>query len=161
MNLYSVIAFLRYFLRARSRHAVHAPIAYECVDQVIRPRRPRGLIHRLRRHYPHKPLWILQGFPQEDALPLLDQLHAVLIFPQPHSCRLRYQAWKAWLAQDKIKLSIDLFQIGILLLDPGLIQSQHYTIRYIRKERFHEQDVESRTSTPSHPPDPRIKPNSS
>lgn len=134
MNLYSFFAFIRYCFRARTRHAVHAPLAYYFADKVLRSRDPEGLIHRLRRHYPEKPIQVIRGYPGQESIPEQNNPDALLIFPRPYSHPLSYRAWKAWTRKRPGQMSIDLFQMGILIRDPALLHGQHYTLRYFRRE---------------------------
>lgn len=134
MNYYSLASFLNYLFRSKTRHALQAPLAFEFADQVLRPKRPKGLMVRLRSHYPDRPIFIIDGdadpFPSADDFP--DR--SILVMPRPYDHRRRHQHWLSWLQSETGRLGIDLYQYGILFLDSGLRYTQFYRLRYLRKE---------------------------
>lgn len=67
----------------------------------------------------------------EMLLPSLKE-SSILIFSDPYWSKDMQEAWEIVIGHPKVRLSIDLFDIGVLFFNPAILEKQHFSIVPIR-----------------------------
>lgn len=145
---------LEYWIKAQTQYRVHSPFVFEMYRKVLfarakdaevaafvarlpqewaavpqggrRVRRYLETVYKLQDHYRLRLICldadeaVLEG----DA----DGLRTVKVVFRPHRCRARELRWTAQQGNAKYNVSIDLFDVGVLLFHPKL-HKQYFVLR--------------------------------
>lgn len=132
---------LQYWIKAQTQYGVHSPFVFDMYRKVLFARvgkdlrRQLGITHdapyhemvyKLRDHYRLEVLCydddeaVLQGDPH--------QFGTIKVVCRPHSCKARELRWQAQQGNSKYRVSIDLYDVGLLLDNPKL-HRQHFLLR--------------------------------
>ena len=135
---------LQYWIKAQTQYSVHSPFVFdmyrkvlfaqlpkELLQQVLREhatgcRQYHELVYKLTDHYHLQQLCydedeaVLQGDPQTFG--------TVKVVCLPHGSRLRELRWNAQCGNSKYNVSIDLFDVGLLMSHPKL-HKQHFLLK--------------------------------
>jgi hypothetical protein len=143
MTLHAFIQYLYYLIRAKGRHGTHSPFVYDFVEQVAESNdtaalsgdKYERLLTRLGGYYHCNVIelpasapdtWVELLQEHEDAL-LAGQIIAIHGI---HQTEAHTQAWQALRATPSAKMSIDLYEIGLLLSRPDFKEKQHFVVKY-------------------------------
>lgn len=118
------IQYLRhcFYHKYRKGHHIHSPCVFELVNGVIfagkgRERRDIDALNRRIKKWEESGKWACPG---DGQLQIIDE---------PYKNIETYRRWKARIKEDEVRVSIDLFHVGILLLRPDLHMA-HYKIKF-------------------------------
>jgi hypothetical protein len=130
--MHRFIQYLRYRLKAKSRHGIHSPFVYALVDQcllagdgdLLEKRLPDFLMER---GFKNITYCSVESKPAEIIGKLSEDI-AVLI-PGIHSDRSSTFAWNSLRNDHRISLSIDLFDFGLLINKTDFKEKQHFCLK--------------------------------
>lgn len=132
---------LQYWIKAQTQYGVHSPFVFDMYRKVLfarvgKARRKRlgitrdaayhELVYKLRDHYGLQVVCydgdeaVLQGDPAAFG--------SVKVVCRPHSCKARELRWQAQQGNAKYRVSIDLYDVGLLLDNPRL-HPQHFLLK--------------------------------
>ncbi len=135
---------LQYWIKAQTQYRVHSPFVFDMYRKVLFARLPKTLsqqvakahgsglrryhelVYKLSDHYHLRPICytedeaVLAGGP--------GTFGTVKVVCRPHSCRLRELRWNAQCSNSQYNVSIDLYDVGLLLSHPKL-HSQHFLLK--------------------------------
>lgn len=135
---------LEYWIKAQTQYRVHSPFVFDMYRKVLFARLPKDISRRLaaehadqRRCY-RELVYKLQDHYHLRAV-CYDADEAVLVGDpgtfgtlkvvcRPHSSRLRELRWNAQCGNTKYTVSIDLFDVGLLMGHPKL-HRQHFLLK--------------------------------
>ena len=153
MSCYTAIQYIRYRLSAKTRHGVHSPFVYGFIEKVLLdkanstvahpidihghttllPPRYSILLGRINNYCKPPDIWVV---PINEAskfvaekLPAL-YFEDVVILVGIHTTPANTLIWAAILSDDYIKLSIDLYGIGLLFFRKEFKERQHFVLKY-------------------------------
>ena len=131
---------LQYWIKAQTQYNVHSPMVFEMYRKVLfaqldrKTRRQLGLgrkdlryhelVYKMHDHYGLELLCYdddeacLQGGPFGD----------VKVVCRPHRCRARELRWMAQQGNEKYNVSIDMYDVGLLLSYPKM-KRQHFILK--------------------------------
>ena len=144
---------LEYWIKAQTQYRVHSPFVFEMYRKVLfarakdadvtafvgqlphewaaaLPQRGRcarrylELVYKLQDHY-HLRLICLDA---DEAVLEGDEIETVKVVFRPHRCCARELRWTAQKGNAKYNVSIDLFDMGVLMYHPKL-HKQHFILR--------------------------------
>ncbi len=135
---------LQYWIKAQTQYRVHSPFVFEMYRKVLFARLPKALAHQVRAahgaaHRPYHELvykladhYHLRSicYTEDEAVMAGDPatFGTVKVVCRPHGCRQRELRWNAQCNNDKYNVSIDLYDVGLLLSHPKL-HRQHFLLK--------------------------------
>lgn len=127
---------LEYWIKAQTQYRVHSPFVFDMYRKVLMARLPRSLSRRLAREhgtqdrryremvYKVKDHYRLTTVRYDDDEAVLEGVpggfEMVKVVCRPHASRLRELRWEAQCGDEKYNVSIDLYDVGLLLCHPKL-----------------------------------------
>lgn len=151
MSVHAAIQYLGYRLTAKTRHGVHSPFVYAFIEQVLMnkqnlpdaqppvqgniallARRYRTLLSRIS-NYSHPPT--IRIVPIDDVANFISAIHTlhtddVVVIPSIHTTQQHTSIWENLCSNNDIKLSIDLYGMGLLFFREEFKEQQHFVLRY-------------------------------
>ena len=140
MTLHALRQYLKYRMHARGRHGTHSPFVYYLVETVL-PAVPPGPADKYQRLLAHMgqvyncPVAMLPPDAAQWEQALHQQLPAlqagtIIAVPYPHATPQHTAAWQALCHTPGVRMSIDLYGMGMLLSRPEFLVVQHFVVRY-------------------------------
>lgn len=135
---------LEYWIKAQTQYRVHSPFVFDMYRKVLFARLPhsiaqrlatehgdqcrryREMVYKLQDHYHLRTVCydmdeaVLEGDP--------NTFGTLKVVSRPHGSRLRELRWQAQCGNTKYNVSIDLFDVGLLLSHPKLAK-QHFLLK--------------------------------
>lgn len=132
---------LQYWIKAQTQYGVHSPFVFDMYRKVLFARVGKDvrrqlaithdhayheMVYKLRDHYHLEVLCydddeaVLQGDPATFG--------TIKVVCRPHRCQAREYRWKAQQENAKYRVSIDLYDVGLLLNSPRL-HPQHFLLK--------------------------------
>ncbi len=126
---------LHYWLHAKNQYSIHSPFIFDLYRHVLFTRNNTKHFFAHSRYsqlcYMFANYYNLNIVKQSDFYTLLQgnsSINKVLIFKKPHKTKESEIAWKKLINDANYQVSIDIFDIGILLKNPHL-HKQHFLLR--------------------------------
>ncbi|OJW82133.1 MAG: hypothetical protein BGO69_16185 [Bacteroidetes bacterium 46-16] len=130
MSLHALTEYIKYRLKAKTRHGVHSPFVYALVENVLRKKSNTPLEERLKSCLGMET--ISGGNNARDWKARLEGMrdaNSILLVPGIHKSPLHTQYWNELVADKKVRLSIDLYQAGLLLFKDEFKEKQHFILK--------------------------------
>lgn len=141
---------LTYWIMAESQYRLHSPFIFEMYREVLFAELDGEVRHSLEQQFGIEPCAERHSRTYHDiVLKLCDYYHllptcydedeavlmgqperfgSVKVVCRPHHCRARELRWEAQKQNEKYRVSVDLFDVGLLLTNPRL-HPQHFILR--------------------------------
>lgn len=133
MSAHAFFEYIKYRLKARSRHGVHSPFVYALIENVLNDKSRKPLQEKLA-------VFLNTGkiiqIDSEDpatwagALKEINHEETVLLFPGIHSSPSHSTYWAELVADKRVKLSVDLYSTGLLFFRNEFKEKQHFVLQY-------------------------------
>lgn len=115
--------WIKYRVTAKSRHGVHSPFAYHFSENVLYKQSRRNLKQKLLAYFKEYDIvwndWRL-GAEAEQTVIILEGIH---------QSKKREDEWNQVLSKANVKLSMDVFDFGILLFKKDFLVKQHFVLK--------------------------------
>ena len=139
---------LSYWIKAQTQYRIHSPFVFEMYRKVLfarmdgrecdafvaqeasgwepdrRERKYVETVYKMRDYYHLRMLC----FDADEAVLEGDEMARVKIVCRPHRCHARELRWMAQQGNTKYNVSIDLYDVGVLIYNPKM-RSQHFLLR--------------------------------
>ncbi|MBS1616710.1 MAG: hypothetical protein JST06_11405 [Bacteroidetes bacterium] len=159
MIFFRLKTWWHYHRNALSRHGIHSPFVYRFVEEALRPALPATAFQAFREadntgyrsdtlellarcsHFLQQEsqqeeacYLILKGTPEairQAAFEYIPQLSEgfCLLIPYIHDSPARAAVWKELVADKRINLSIEIWQLGLLFFRGDFQEKQHFVLR--------------------------------
>lgn len=130
-----------YWMKAQTQYGVHSPFVFDMYRKVLfartqgrrkeddgegsrRDRRYHEMVYRLQRHYGLATVF----YNEDEALLENEEIGRIKVVRRPHSSDIRELRWKAQQQNTKYRVSIDIYDVGLLLDNPKL-HRQHFLLK--------------------------------
>jgi hypothetical protein len=122
VNLHRFTQRIIYRLKAHNRHGIHSPFVYDLVDKCLLVDTHLPVTTRLENYFgnPH----LLQTADLSTLAP-----DNVLLIPDIHASAENTSNWNTLRSNDRVLLSIDLFELGLLITRPEFKEKQHFVLK--------------------------------
>lgn len=143
MTLHALGAYVRYRWKARGRHGTHSPFVYDFVEQVAQSSETRAkagnkyeqLLERVRAYYN---CYILEFSGHEvgqweELLRENKQAlrgNTMIAVHDQHQTKRHSQEWAKLCGDKAVRMSIDLYGVGLLIYREEFKEKQHFTVMY-------------------------------
>ena len=130
MSFNQFIEYIKYRLKARNRHGIHSPFVYELIDKCLLSGDSDLYGERLPAYFGKEHLVLLKADPgkwKEQSAALNNE--RVLIVPGIHRTPQHTEQWDALVADERILLTIDLFDAGLLINRDEFKEKQHFILK--------------------------------
>ena len=123
--------YLKYRIKAKSRHGVHSPFVYDFAEKVLRDKSDKNLEARIIDYFGHSQILFLE----RNRLAEFERLHpklnsqSVVIIRSIHESKTQTIEWEKIHSQPEVRLSIDLFKIGLLFFRDDFKVKQHFILK--------------------------------
>lgn len=132
MTLHSVTEYLKYRLIAKGRHGTHSPFVYQLVDECLLVCNGQSLEKKLIAYFNNNILILPASTGPEqwkDAISV-DRPEQIILVPGIHKTIDRTNSWILLANDPATKMSIDLFDYGLLISRIQFKEKQHFTLKY-------------------------------
>lgn len=130
---------LEYWFRAKTQYGVHSPFVFDLYREVLfasvprcvvgdaprGERRYRAICYKLADHFA---LDVLASDGWQTLMAGAEDFGKVLVVNKPHGCREAEEAWGRLCHTEPYRVSIDLYDVGVLFSNPRL-HCQHFLLR--------------------------------
>jgi len=133
VTFHALIEYLKYRLKAKTRHGVHSPFVYSFIEQVLKNRNRTPFPNRLRSHLQTGQMILLDGIPPPDWQHALDKINdseTAIIIRGIHSTPNHSDHWNKLIVDERVKLSIDIYSRGLLFFKDEFKEKQHFVLKY-------------------------------
>lgn len=132
-----------YWMKAQTQYKVHSPFVFEMYRKVLfakvrsneieiggekgllrGERRYHEMVYKLERHYGLRRVY----YNEDEALLENEAVGRIKVICRPHQSELRELRWKAQQQNSKYRVSIDIYDVGLLLDNPKL-HRQHFLLK--------------------------------
>lgn len=116
--------WVTYHCKARSRHGVHSPFVYQFVEEALYNRKEETLKDAILHYFENYDIlfgdWDLNSSCVENSL---------IILPGIYQNKMNTERWKALIAHPHVRLSIDIYEYGLLFFKNDFREKQHFVLK--------------------------------
>ena len=123
MNVFKTLQYLKYSIRANTRHGIHSPFVYDFIENVLRKTNRVDFMKSMKSHYPDYTF-------SDDFNNKTDgyEQHWV-VRKNIHQSKSAHNQWKQLVANNNVHLSIDVFDYGLLCFSKDFKEKQHFVLK--------------------------------
>lgn len=126
MTLHAFTAYIKYRLKAKSRHGIHSPFVYAFIDNCLGKKSKNSLEQRINEYFGGAIKWVHIG-----AEIILGDSLVVIGVKGIHASKEDTVAWNNMKTNmASFKITIDLYHIGLLVYNPDVKEKQHFVLKY-------------------------------
>lgn len=133
MTTHSVAQYLKYRLKAKTRHGVHSPFVYNLIERVLKNQSSAPFHSKLAAYLENAPVVLLDGIPPDEWLQALNNIQdpgTALILRDIHRTSAHTLNWNSLAADERVRLSIDIYSRGLLFFRDEFKEKQHFVLKY-------------------------------
>lgn len=131
MTFYSFCEYLKYRLKAKTRHGVHSPFVFQFIEKVLRDKSgipfPQKLVH----YFSGQKVYTYNTMPPEGWAKARGA-DVIILIKGIHNSPADTAAWNKLHTDKAVTLSIDIFSYGLLFFNPDFKVKQHFVLKYPR-----------------------------
>lgn len=126
MNVHSFTEYIKYRLKAKTRHGIHSPFVYAFIDNCLGSKSSLSLEERINAYFGKNIKWVNEKYVPEKRDGLL-----VLGIKNIHVTAASTVSWNELCTETTaFAISIDLYSIGLLVHNPDIKEKQHFVLKY-------------------------------
>lgn len=135
MSLYSYLQYLKHKFTAKTRHGVHSPYVYAFVEQVLNDYTSFDTPAKFSKFFDAANIiYLPSAYPKHWPQLVLHKINdvyndMVIAIPNIHGSSLHDEEWEKLVAMPEVKLSMDIYEYGLLLFRSEFKEKQHFIIK--------------------------------
>jgi len=135
VSFHSFFEYLKYRRKAMGRHGMHSPFVYALVEDCIEQNRQIPLIDRIKNFLKDWPVTDLSGVSSDVWIDTIKTLETddiprrMIIVKDIHATPADSANWIQVSNSTSIQYSIDLFDFGLLFINPDFKEKQHFVLK--------------------------------
>lgn len=128
MTLHAFAQYLLYRWKAKGRHGIHSPFVYAFIEDGIQKTEASSLEELLISYFDRTILFERVNAAAGKFKAAGDD--TMIAVRDIHVNRKATEEWNRLSSDPKVRLSIDLFEYGLLFFDEAFKQKQHFVVKY-------------------------------
>lgn len=132
LNWYRLNSWLHYRLRAKGRHGVHSPFVFDFIEKGLRAR-SGTLQEKIEAYFGTASLRSLEVADPHQWPGVLERMQPapqhIIVVSDIHRSLQHTRSWEALCAHPSVRLSIDLFDLGLLFFREEFRERQHFVLK--------------------------------
>lgn len=129
MTLHAFIQYVKYRWKAKGRHGVHSPFVYKFIEDGLQKINANSLEELLTIYFGEDMRLIANGNIASQLIRQYADANKVVAIKNIHSTAQDTQQWLALAHNEQVKLSIDLFEYGLLFFNKEFKEKQHFVLK--------------------------------
>lgn len=112
---------------------MHSPFVYNLIERVLKSSSPAPFHSKLAAYIENAPVILLDGMPPEEWTQTLDNIQdpgTALILRDIHRTPAHSLHWNNLAADERVRLSIDIYSRGLLFFREEFKEKQHFVLKY-------------------------------
>lgn len=132
MSAFTFVERLRYRRQARGRHGIHSPFVYRFIEDCLNRDKAVPLGDRIVRYFKDYTLFVLPDDPAAWQETILQEqgVMTLWIVSNMYATAARKAAWEQLYRRPEVRCSMDLFEKGLLFLNPDFREKQHFILKH-------------------------------
>lgn len=126
MSFRSFTAYIRYRLKAKTRHGIHSPFVYTFIDNCLGIKSNLSLEERINAYFSNLVEWVIDDVNIQPSKTI-----SVKAIRNIHSTTADTARWNRLAHNTEgVIISIDLYSVGLLVYNPDVKEKQHFVLKY-------------------------------
>lgn len=126
MSFHSFTAYIRYRLKAKTRHGIHSPFVYAFIDNCLGIKSNLSLEERINAYFGSAVEWV-----SDDVEIRLSDALSIKAIRGIHVNTTTTDRWNKLAHNTRgVIMSIDLYSVGLLVYNPDVKEKQHFVLKY-------------------------------
>jgi hypothetical protein len=132
VSWYTFKEYLKYRWKAKTRHGVHSPFVFSFIEDVLRDKGQNPLEEKVTVYFSKYRKTVIDALSNKGQYELPTQLtgDSIVIVKNIYQDPQHATAWEQLIADPSVRMSINLFFIGLLFFKEDFKAKQHFILKY-------------------------------